>query len=66
MNSFGLSKWRFPGADMDYLLFLFGMFIPGRAVMIALAQRRTEAHLIGGIPGPMLAHVVYDIPPSAS
>jgi ABC-type glycerol-3-phosphate transport system permease component len=51
---------------MDYLLFLFGMFIPGRAVMIALAQRRTEAHLIGGIPGPMLAHVVYDIPPSAS
>jgi hypothetical protein len=28
MNGFGLSKWRFPGADMDYLLFLFGMFIP--------------------------------------
>jgi hypothetical protein len=30
--------------------------------MIALAQLRTEAHLIGGIPGFTLAHVVYDIP----
>jgi glucose/mannose transport system permease protein len=38
------------------------MFIPGRAVMIPLVQPRTEAHLIGGIPGLMLDHVVNDIP----
>jgi len=62
MNGFVLSKWRFPGADVVYMLFLFGMFIPYQAVMIPLVQLMTRAHLIGGIPGLMLAHVVYGIP----
>jgi glucose/mannose transport system permease protein len=62
MNGFVLSKWRFPGADVVYLLFLFGMFIPYQAVMIPLVQLMTSAHLIGGIPGLMLAHVIYGIP----
>jgi glucose/mannose transport system permease protein len=47
---------------MVYLLFLFGMFIPYQAVMIPLVQLMTNAHLIGGIPGLMLAHIVYGIP----
>jgi glucose/mannose transport system permease protein len=62
MNGFVLSKWRFPGADVVYLLFLFGMFIPYQAVMIPLVQLMTNAHLIGGISGLVLAHVVYGIP----
>jgi glucose/mannose transport system permease protein len=62
MNGFVLSKWRFPGADVVYMLFLFGMFIPYQAVMIPLVQLMTQANLIGGIPGLMLAHVVYGIP----
>jgi glucose/mannose transport system permease protein len=62
MNGFVLSKWRFPGADVIYMLFLFGMFIPYQAVMIPLVQLMTRANLIGGIPGLMLAHVVYGIP----
>jgi glucose/mannose transport system permease protein len=62
MNGFVLSKWRFPGADVVFMLFLFGMFIPYQAVMIPLVQLMTRADLIGGIPGLMLAHVVYGIP----
>ena len=62
MNGFVLSRWRFPGADAVYMLFLFGMFIPYQAVMIPLVQLMTKAHLIGGIPGLMLAHIVYGIP----
>ena len=62
MNGFVLSRWRFPGADVVYMLFLFGMFIPYQAVMIPLVQLMTNAHLIGGIPGLVLAHVVYGIP----
>ena len=31
-------KWRFPGADFVFTLFLFGMFIPYQAVMIPLTQ----------------------------
>jgi glucose/mannose transport system permease protein len=62
MNGFVLSRWRFPGADAIYMLFLFGMFIPYQAVMIPLVQLMTRAHLIGGIPGLMLAHIVFGIP----
>jgi glucose/mannose transport system permease protein len=62
MNGFVLSRWRFPGADAVYMLFLFGMFIPYQAVMIPLVQLMTKAHLIGGIPGLMLAHIVFGIP----
>jgi glucose/mannose transport system permease protein len=62
MNGFVLSRWRFPGADVVYMLFLFGMFIPYQAVMIPLVQLMTKAHLIGGIPGLMLAHIVFGIP----
>jgi len=62
MNGFVLSKWRFPGADVLFTLFLFGMFIPYQAVMIPLVQLMTKADLIGGIPGLMLAHIVYGIP----
>jgi len=62
MNGFVLSKWRFPGADAIYMLFLFGMFIPYQAVMIPLVQLMTRAHLIGGIPGLTLAHIVFGIP----
>jgi glucose/mannose transport system permease protein len=62
MNGFVLSKWRFPGADVVYTLFLFGMFIPYQAVMIPLVQLMTNLELIGDIPGLVLAHVVYGIP----
>jgi glucose/mannose transport system permease protein len=62
MNGFVLSKWRFPYADAVFTAFLFGMFIPYQAVMIPLVQLMTKAHLIGGIPGLVLAHVVYGIP----
>jgi glucose/mannose transport system permease protein len=62
MNGFVLSKWRFPGADVVYTLFLFGMFIPYQAVMIPLVQLMTNLQLIGDIPGLVLAHVVYGIP----
>ena len=62
LNGFVLSKWRFPGADVVYTLFLFGMFIPYQAVMIPLVQLMTSAHLIGDISGLILAHVVYGIP----
>ncbi|WP_422673840.1 carbohydrate ABC transporter permease [Bailinhaonella thermotolerans] len=62
LNGYVLAKWRFPGADAVFTLFLFGMFIPYQAVMIPLVQLMTAADLIGGIPGLVLAHVVYGLP----
>lgn len=70
MNGYVLSKWRFPGADVLFTLFLFGMFIPYQGVMIPLVQllvwvdQQTglQGVFYGGIPGLVLAHVVYGIP----
>ncbi|MFI0443945.1 carbohydrate ABC transporter permease [Actinomadura sp. 6N118] len=62
LNGYVLSKWRFPGADAVFTLFLFGMFIPYQAVMIPLQGLLTDLELVGSIRGLVLAHVVYGIP----
>ncbi|MGH9245019.1 MAG: carbohydrate ABC transporter permease [Acidimicrobiales bacterium] len=62
LNGFVLSKWRFPGADLVFTFFLFGMFIPYQAVMIPLIQLYTEVGFPGGLPRLILAHIVYGIP----
>ncbi|MFI6515815.1 carbohydrate ABC transporter permease [Spirillospora sp. NPDC050679] len=62
LNGYVLSKWRFPGADAVFTLFLFGMFIPYQAVMIPLAGLLTDMELVGTVRGLVLAHVVYGIP----
>lgn len=62
VNGFVLARWRFPGADTVFTLFLFGMFIPYQAVMIPLQQLLVEAQLMGGVFPLILAHTVYGIP----
>jgi glucose/mannose transport system permease protein len=62
LNGYVLAKWRFPGADLVFTLFLFGMFVPYQGVMIPLVQLMVNLGVYGGIPGLVLAHVVYGIP----
>jgi len=65
VNGFVLSKWRFPGADVVFTFFLFGMFIPYQAVMIPLTQLFEELDFPAGIPRLAFAHIVYGIPITA-
>ena len=65
LNGFVLSKWRFPGADIVFTFFLFGMFIPYQAVMIPLTLLLDDVHFPAGIPRLVFAHVVYGIPITA-
>ena len=62
LNGFVLSKWRFPGADVVFTFFLFGLFIPYQAVMIPLTQLFEDVQFPDGIPRLVFAHVVYGIP----
>jgi len=62
MNGYVLAKWRFRGANLLFTLLLFGMFIPYQSVLIPLVKFLQIIHLYGGIPGLILAHVVYGIP----
>jgi len=62
LNGFVLSKWRFPGANLVFTLFLFGLFIPYQAVMIPLTTLLADIHFPDQIPRLAFAHIVYGIP----
>ena len=62
LNGFVLSKWRFPGANVVFTLFLFGLFIPYQAVMIPLTTLLADIHFPDQIPRLAFAHIVYGIP----
>ncbi len=65
LNGFVLAKWRFPGADIVFTFFLFGLFIPYQAVMIPLTQLFEDVNFPAGIPRLVFAHCVYGIPITA-
>lgn len=62
LNGYVFSKWKFPGSEIIFTLFLFGMFIPYQVILIPLFQTLRAMNLYGGIPGLVLAHVVYGLP----
>ena len=67
LNGYVFAKWRFPGADVVFTAFLFGMFIPYQAVMIPLQKMLLELQTHGfswidGIPKLILVHTIYGIP----
>ena len=62
LNGYVFAKWRFPGSEILFTLFLFGMFIPYQVVLIPLFHTLRAMNLYGGLPGLILAHVVYGLP----
>ncbi|MGD7788287.1 carbohydrate ABC transporter permease [Propionibacteriaceae bacterium Y1700] len=66
LNGFVFARWRFPGSNVIFTLFLFGMFIPYQAVMIPLQGMLLDAQgflpWLDGIPKLILVHTVYGIP----
>ena len=62
LNGYVFSKWTFKGSELIFTLFLFGMFIPYQIILIPLFQVLRALKIYGGLPGLVLAHVVYGIP----
>lgn len=62
LNGYVFSKWKFRGSEIVFTLFLFGMFIPYQVILIPLFQTLRAMNLYGGLPGLILAHVVYGLP----
>jgi glucose/mannose transport system permease protein len=66
MNGFVFAKWRFPGANLVFTLFLFGMFIPYQAVMIPLQGMLLSVQgtfpWFDGIFKLIVVHVIFGIP----
>ena len=62
LNGYVLAKWKFKGADIIFPLILFGMFIPYQSILIPLVEFMRNINMYGGLPGLVLAHVIYGIP----
>ena len=62
INGYVFAKWKFPGSNIVFTLFLFGMFIPYQAVMIPLVQLVTNLGVNKSIYVLVMAHVIYGIP----
>ncbi|NDA80459.1 MAG: carbohydrate ABC transporter permease [Actinobacteria bacterium] len=62
INGYIFAKWKFPGSNVVFTLFLFGMFIPYQAVMIPLVQLVTNMGINKSIYVLVMAHVIYGIP----
>jgi glucose/mannose transport system permease protein len=62
LNGYVLAKIRFPGADILFMVMLFGMFIPYQSILIPLTLTLSAIGLGGTLWGLILVHVVYGIP----
>lgn len=66
MNGFVFARWRFPGAQTVFTLFLFGMFIPYQAVMIPLQAMLLDVQAVApwfdGIVKLIAVHTIFGIP----
>jgi glucose/mannose transport system permease protein len=61
LNGYALTKWKFRGADVVFMLMLFGCFIPFQIVLVPMARTLGLLGLAASTPGLVLVHVVYGI-----
>jgi glucose/mannose transport system permease protein len=61
VNGYALSKWRFPGADTIFTIFLLGLFIPYQAIILPAARFLGFFGISNTIPGLIVIHVCYGI-----
>lgn len=61
LNGYALTKWKFPGADINFALMLFGSFIPFQVVLLPMARMLGSLGLAGSVYGLILVHTVYGL-----
>jgi len=62
VNGYILTKIRFRGSDMIFLLFSIGIFIPYQSVLVPLVLTMSRLGLYNSIGGLILTHTAYGVP----
>lgn len=66
LNGYVFAKWKFPGSNIVFTLFLFGMFIPYQAIMIPLQgmllNLQDTLPFLEGIGRLIMVHTIFGIP----
>ena len=61
VNGYCLSKWRFRGSDIVFLLITLGVFMPGQITLLPWAITLGRLGLTNTLPGLILIHCVQGI-----
>ena len=65
MNGYIFAKWRFPGSDLLFILFLVGMFLPYQGILIPLVRTLQVFKLYGKPLGLIMVHCIFGVPITA-
>jgi glucose/mannose transport system permease protein len=65
INGYIFAKWRFPGADTLFILFLVGMFLPYQGILIPLVLTLQAVGLYATMVGLIMVHCIFGIPITA-
>jgi glucose/mannose transport system permease protein len=65
VNGYVFAKWKFPGSNVIFMLFLVGMFLPYQGVLIPLFRTLVAMGLYGKLAGVIFVHCVWGIPITA-
>ncbi len=61
LNGYALTKWRFKGDNIIFLLFLFGCFIPYQAILLPMARTLGMLGISNSVFGLIVVHTVYGL-----
>ncbi len=61
INGYVFAKWKFPGSNVIFMLFLVGMFLPYQGVLIPLVFTLQKMGLYGSLLGVIFTHCVFGI-----
>ena len=61
LNGYVFAKWRFPGSDAIFILFLVGMFLPYQGILIPLVRTLQTVGLYGSVVGLIMVHCIFGI-----
>jgi len=61
INGYVFAKWKFPGSNVIFILFLVGMFLPYQGVLIPLVFTLQKMGLYGSLLGVIFTHCVFGI-----
>lgn len=61
LNGYVLTKWRFRGSDLIFMMLLLSCFIPFQIVLIPMARVLGFLGLAGTTTGLVLVHIVYGL-----
>lgn len=61
LNGYVFAKWRFPGVDTIFILFMVGIFLPYQGILIPLVRTLQYVGLYGKVVGLIMTHCIFGI-----